>query len=140
MPEVFATARDVEAAIQEGDQARISKELEKLDQTVKRVIETVSRVLEGEPAPAQPAVVTTRPLLEPAQLTPLLAELDHLLKRNSLTARKHFGLLREQLSSADVHPSMEHLDACLGRLEFKQARMHLAFIAAKLNVKLVPEE
>ena len=141
MAEVFATTRDVEAAIQEGDEARIFAELEKLDQSIKRVIESASRIWEGEVTPAQPVVVTTRPPLEPAQLAPLLVELDNLLKRNSLTARKHFGLLRERLSGADVHASMEQLDACLRQLEFKQARIHLAFIAAKLKVTLAsPEE
>jgi hypothetical protein len=140
MTEVFATAGDVEAAIQEGDQKLISAGLEKLDQSIKLVIGTVARGWEEEVTPAQPAVATTRPPLEPAQLTPALLELDNLLKRNSLTARKQFGLLREQLSGADLHTSFEQLEACLGRLEFKQARKHLAFIAATVGVTLAPQE
>jgi hypothetical protein len=111
-----------------------------MDQAIKLVIEAVARGWVEASASAQPAVVTTRSPLKPAQLTPALVELDNLLKKNSLTARKQFGLLREQLSGADLHPSLEQLEACLGRLEFKQARKHLAFIAATLGVTLASQE
>jgi two-component system sensor histidine kinase/response regulator len=141
MTEVFATTRDVEAAIQEGDQARISAGLEKLDQSIRLVIETVARIWEGEVTSARPALATTRQQPESAQLTSMLVQLDHLLKRNSLTARKQFGLLREQLSGCNLQGSLEQLEACLGQLQFKQARKHLALVAATLDVTLAsPEE
>jgi hypothetical protein len=56
-----------------------------------------------------------------AQLHPLLAEFDNLLKKNSLSARKQFGLLKEQLSGAggELQASLEQLEVSLGRLDFK---------------------
>jgi CheY-like chemotaxis protein/HPt (histidine-containing phosphotransfer) domain-containing protein len=135
MPEVFAAARDLEKAIQQNDQDRIAAELDKLGQALKPVIESITSLAAAEPLPAEPTVTPAQPPIDATRLHPMLVELDNLLKRNSLSARKQFGLLKEQLNGTggELHASVEQLEACLGRLDFKQAREHLAAIAMLLD-------
>jgi hypothetical protein len=62
----------------------------------------------------------------------MLVELDQLLKKNSLSARRQLGLLKEQLASTsgELQTALGKLDKCMGRLDFGQAQKHLAEIAA----------
>ena len=138
MTDVFACARNAETLIQHSDQARIPAALDKLDQAVLTVMTSVARLLEESPAPAQPAVVSEQPPLDPAHVIPLLAELDLSLKKNSLTARKQCVLLAIALRGAggELAASFDRLEACLAHLEFKQARTHLAAVAAMFDVTL----
>jgi hypothetical protein len=64
-----------------------------------------------------------------------LAALDTLLKRNSISARKQFGSLKEQLNgtSAEIQSQVVRLETCLSRLDFKQAQAHLTAIVAMLD-------
>ena len=71
-----------------------------------------------------------------AKLQNALTEIDHLLKENNLSAGREFGLLKEHLPGDEYHASLEQIEACLGRLNFKEARKHLAFIAQALGVEL----
>ena len=138
MTDVFACARNAEALIQHGDRARIAAALKKLDRAVLVVMTSVARLVEDVPVPATPAVVMEQAPLEPARVVPLLVELDQSLKRNSLTARKQCAALADAFRGAGGEPaaSFERLEACLAHLEFKQARTHLAAIAAMFDVTL----
>jgi two-component system, sensor histidine kinase and response regulator len=137
MTDVFGCARSAETLIQHADQARLPATLDKLDRAILEAMTSVARLLEEGPAPAQPAVASDQPL-EPERIRSLLVEIDHSLKRNSLTARKQVGLLASQLRGAggEVSASFERLEACLAHLEFKQARTHLASVAAMFDVTL----
>ncbi len=136
MPQVFAAARDLEAAIQQSDQTRIAAELENLEHALKPVSESIAQLV-AQPASAEPTRAPAPAPLDRARLRPILAELDTLLKRNSLSARKQFGLLKEQLNGAggEIQAQMEHLETCLARLEFKPAQEHLAAIETALDAR-----
>jgi HPt (histidine-containing phosphotransfer) domain-containing protein len=138
IPDVFASARELETAIQQSDQAQIHIELDKLDKALQPVIESVARLAAAAPPPTAPAVATAQPPRDAAQLHSMLAELDEMLKKNSLSARKQFGLLQEQFAGADgeLQTSLEQLKVCLGRLDFKAARKHLGVLAQMLGVTL----
>jgi hypothetical protein len=59
------------------------------------------------------------------------------LKKNSLGARKQFGLLKQSLRTDNTTESMlGELEACLASLDFKGARTHLAAIAQRLDISM----
>ncbi|MEW5720942.1 MAG: response regulator, partial [Chloroflexota bacterium] len=133
MPQVFAAARDAEMAIKENDHVRIAAELENLEQALKPVLESIAQL--GESSSAEPTGALAPAPIDLARLRPVLAELKTLLKRNSLSARKQFGLLKEQLNGTggEIQMQIEHLETCLVRLDFKQAQEHLAAIETALD-------
>jgi len=53
-----------------------------------------------------------------------------------MSARKQFGLLKEQLPGEEYQAPLEQIEACLGRLNFKEARKHLVSIAQALGAEL----
>ena len=132
MTEVFPAARDLEMAIQAGDQARAALELDRLAETTQAAMAAIAQLAVQTPPPAEPAVATAQPPLDTARLEPMLVELDQLLKKNSLSARRQLGLLKEQLASTsgELQTALGKLDKCMGRLDFGQAQKHLAEIAA----------
>jgi HPt (histidine-containing phosphotransfer) domain-containing protein len=138
MTDVFACARTAEALIQEADLARMPAALERLDHAIQAVMPSVARLLEAGPVPAQPAVVAETSPLDAARVGSLIEELDRSLRRNSLTARKQCGALASALAGGcgDLSASVEQLEACLARLDFRQARTLLAQVAARLEVTL----
>jgi hypothetical protein len=138
MTDVFACARTAETLIQEADQARIPVALERLDHAIQAVMPSVARLLKAGPVPMRPAAVAAPSPLDAARVGSLIAELDRSLRRNSLTARKQCGALASALAggSGDLSASVEQLEACLARLDFRQARTLLAQVAARLEVTL----
>ena len=138
MTDVCACARTAEALIQAADQARIPAALESLDHAIQAVMPSIARLLEAGPVPARPAVVAEPSPLDAARVGSLVVELDRSLRRNSLTARKQCGELAKALAGGggDLCASVERLEACLARLDFKQARLLLAEVAARLDVTL----
>jgi len=137
---VAAVARELEAAIQHGDGREIAAGLDDLDAALKPVIQAVTRLTEEEATGVTPAGPTGQPQLQgqadAAILTPLLMELDSLLRKNNYTAKKCFGQLKEKLTGGEVQPALEQLESDLGRLNFKEARKHLLAIAQILGLKL----
>jgi PAS domain S-box-containing protein len=135
MTEVFPAARDLEMAIKDGDQARTAMELDKLAEAIKATNKAIAPLVVAAPSPAPPTIAPAAPPIDLARLRPALAALDTLLKRNSISARKQFGSLKEQLNgtSAEIQSQVVRLETCLSRLDFKQAQAHLTAIVAMLD-------
>jgi two-component system, sensor histidine kinase and response regulator len=137
---VAAAARILEAAMEQGGGGDIAAGLEGLDAALKPVIQAVAQLPQEDAGGVTPAASVAPPKLQghadAAALTPLLVELDSLLKKNNYTARKHFGQLKEELTGGAVQASLEQLESDLGRLNFKEARKHLFTIAQMLGVTL----
>jgi CheY-like chemotaxis protein/HPt (histidine-containing phosphotransfer) domain-containing protein len=138
MTEVCACARTTETRILEADRARMPEALESLDRAIRAVKPSVEHLLKAGPVPAQPAVVAETSPLDAARVGSLVVELDRSLRRNSLTARKQCGELAKALAggAGDLSATVEQLEACLTRLDFRQARTLLAGVAARLDVAL----
>lgn len=136
MPSVSSSARDLESAIQRGDQALIAPAMEKLDDAIKLIIEATAILAKVTTLPGDQPTIMPSPLLDPVALTPMFTELDSLLKRHSANARKQFSMLKEQLNSAngEIPALLVQLDLCLKQLDFKQARKHLGVLARTLDV------
>ncbi len=138
MMSVFAGARELENAIQQNEPARLAANLDRLDNAVAQVSDTIAHLSEKdiglEPTLPSPAAQP----VEAGPLAPLIVELDDLLKRNNLAARRQLGRLLEQLAGAgdEIRTMAASLEDCVARLDFRTARVHLAALAAKLEVRL----
>jgi len=134
--EVYVAVQDLEAAIQKADHAGTVGGLDKLEEVLRPVLEAVARLSQEETTQATPPAAEGQPPTDPAKVTTVLAELDNLLKKNNMSARKQFGLLKEQLPGEEYQVPLEQIEACLGRLNFKEARKHLVSIAQALGAEL----
>jgi len=133
---VFTFAQDLEAAIRQGDRARISTGLDSLDEALKPIIEAVATLSPLEEDYIKPPAIAEHPPVDSAELTRIMVELDNLLKRNNMGARKQFALLLEKVSNGEVKVLLKQLEDCLNRLDFRGARKYLASIAQMLGIVL----
>ncbi len=136
MTEVYAAAQHWEAALKKGDPADVASALDKLNEALRPVIEAVACLPPEETAGTPPAGISEQHAELPARLVPALTALDKLLKKNSFSARKQFGLLKELLTGGEFHPFLERLEDSLACLDFKEARIHLASLARVIGVIL----
>jgi PAS domain S-box-containing protein len=133
---VYEAAQAVEEAIENGDHARIAVGLDRLEELLRPVLEGAARLSQRETPHGTPSFSEGLPAVDVSKLTALLAEFNDLLSENNLNASGEFGLLKKHLSGDEYHASLEQIEDCLGRLNFKEARKHLAFIAQALGVEL----
>jgi hypothetical protein len=70
------------------------------------------------------------------QESPFITHFDHLLEESNMSAGREFSLLKEYLPGNGYHASLEQIEAYLGRLNFKEARRHLASLGQAMGVKL----
>lgn len=131
--EAFAAAGDLEADILQGDKAQAMERLDQLDRAMKTVLET-AEVLSREWADLSrgPAASKDSPA-EKIEVASALLELDKLLARNSLNARKAFDLLKERLPSERFHELLAQLEVSIASLDFTEARKKLAAIGQLLG-------
>lgn len=74
--------------------------------------------------------------MDAAKLATLLTQFNYLLKENNMSAGGEFAILRGYLPGDGYHTSLDQIEACLGRLNFKEARRHLASVGQALGVEL----
>jgi HPt (histidine-containing phosphotransfer) domain-containing protein len=138
--ELSAAARHLEASLTQGDTTGTAASLDQLGRVLKPIIEAAEIVagLEADRT-AYPDYAGTASLAI-ADVAPCLQELNNLLKKNSISARKQFLLLREQLKvDSKVQPLLEQLEASLARLDFKAARTRLSAVARVLGLTVLDE-
>ncbi len=132
---VYNSALEIEAAIRQGDKTFINEAIGKLEEGMRVVVETVSRISSGEKAAGQP--VTFKPTqVDVFKLTKDLTELDNLLRKNSLQARKQWATLKNTIGGSGTQPLAEQVQECINRLDFRSARDRLAALAQQLGVPL----
>jgi two-component system, sensor histidine kinase and response regulator len=134
--EVYGAVQDLEASLQKGNHAEIGSALDHLEETLRPVLALATRFSPGETTPAQPSAPGGKPAADADKLATLLAEFDHLLKESNMSAERQFPLLKKYLPGNGYHASLEQIEACLGRLNFKEARRHLASVGQALGVEL----
>jgi CheY-like chemotaxis protein len=135
--EVFSAAGNLEMAIQQGDEARRTPDLSKLDEVLRPVIQAAAHVANQEEAGAQPTIPSARTEVEPAQLIPLVMELDELLKKHSLSARNQLERIMASSAGGEFQTLLEQIETALSRMDFKGAGKHLASFAQLLGVTLI---
>jgi two-component system, sensor histidine kinase and response regulator len=136
---VATASRELEEALQQGDDGPIAAALNALEEAITLVLETVALLTQGRQTSAQGRAAPAagpQPQVDAASIAPLLVELDSLLKKNRFTAKKCFGQLKDMLRGSDFQVCLERIEAGLGRLDFKEARKHLADMAHRCGVAL----
>lgn len=133
-PEVFESSGNLEDALRKGHEPNIEAGLEKLDERLKRVFESVGLLLEKNQARLKPAVPPALPQKKSARIAPELVKLETLLQRNNLAAREQFKVFKELLEDQDIQPLLGPLENSLNSLDFFQAKKELSFIAGKLGL------
>ncbi|MBF0477660.1 MAG: response regulator [Deltaproteobacteria bacterium] len=130
-------AAALETALDQGVTDGYPALMDKLDQALSPLIESAARFV-LVPARNQPTETESAPGREqdPERLATVLIEFDDLLKRNNISARKHFALVKDHLTGEEFQEGMKQIEALMDRLDFKGARALLHPIAQDLDVML----
>ena len=135
-PDVFEAARELESALRRGEGSSMEEDLARLEEAMKTVVKSVRLLPQESEAPMETPQAANRPPLGEDEAEALLVELDTLLKRNSLKARRQFVSFKAHYWAEALRGPMERLESSLERLDFKEARRALASIAGEFGVEL----
>jgi len=124
---VHAAALALEEALARG--AASLPLLEELDGALRPLVEGIDRLPEPEGAPPAPA----GPAPRGAQLAAEIAELERLLARNSLDAKRQFVRMRAALTPGEFPMELKALEGCIEKLDFKQARALLSRLSGRVG-------
>jgi len=91
--------------------------------------------LPGEGAPVQ-----VGPVLETERLAAELAELERLLSKNSLNAKRQFAKLRDGLPAGLFGTELREMESCMEKLDFKKARTLLARLTSRIGAPAPSEK
>ncbi len=135
--DVFAAAQAVDAALRKSEQDHLGALLDHLHASLQTVLSGIPAAPPPNP-PASPLAAPTpnRAALDLPRVTQALAELDGLLKRNNLAAKKHLGPLHDLLAAAGVAELLAQLESCVNGLDFKGAQAAVTALMEELSVAL----
>ena len=124
---VPAAALALEAAIAQG--APAAGALEALALALGPLLDGIGRL------PARAGTAPAAPRCEPdrARLAAEIAELERLLSKNSLDAKRQFARLRGALPPGGFQEELKALEGCMERLDFKKARTLLAQLSGRVG-------
>jgi two-component system, sensor histidine kinase and response regulator len=124
---VQAAALALETAIAEG--ADCLPLLEPLALALQPLLDGIDRL------PALPAAPVAAPRGGPeqARLAAEIAELERLLAKNSLDAKRQFARLRGMLPPGAFREELDSLEGCMEKLDFKKARTLLARLSGRVG-------
>jgi two-component system, sensor histidine kinase and response regulator len=134
--EVYDASQSLEASIREGNRTGIYKELNRLARALKPLIEAVKNPLSGKDPITGTNQVQSIPV-NVADVSDVISDLDSLIKRNSMSARKQFDILKGKINNSDMEIYLTQLESSLNRLDFKEARTHLVSIGNSLGLKFI---
>jgi len=129
MTRVYALCQELDLAIPTGDRETIDPILHEIENALEPVFKAIKRL------PRKGSGVKPSPL-DSASLENALVELDKLLQKHSLSARKVFNSLKGALQNDENQPTLELIDGSLSRFNFNEARDHLQALARKLDIDL----
>jgi two-component system sensor histidine kinase/response regulator len=134
---VYDIVVSLEEAIRLKDRARMDQLLVKLGNAMNTIVESAKQLLpEGEDL-VKPVQIADRAILNPAELTRPIIELDNLLKSNNLAASSQFDELEKILAGSEMDNQLMQMRTCLNRLDYREAKRYLEAIAHRLGVLLV---
>jgi two-component system, sensor histidine kinase and response regulator len=135
--EVHQASLALETAILQNDQPGIATGLEKLGEKVHNLVTAISSIISitglEKPEAAKDSIIASTDL---TGIGELLQDLDDLLKKNNLNARKFFNILKEKLESGRSKGYLAEIESCLDRLDFKAARKQLSELSRSLGIEL----
>lgn len=129
---VYAAAAALEASCRKGDRVETEKILKRLGPELAQAMESIAR-LTPEPAPEKAA--DPQAAVGAAELAPLIAELDGMLRNKHMAAKAVFGKLADA-ARGTAADDVAALEIAISRLDFKLARNILRSVAKKAGVPL----
>jgi two-component system sensor histidine kinase/response regulator len=133
---VYDIVVSLEEAIRLKDRARMDQLLVKLGNAMNTIVESAKQLLpEGENL-VKPIQIADRAILNPAELTRPITEMDKLLKSNNLAASSQFDELAEILAGSEMDEQLTQMRICLNRLDYREAQRYLEAIAHRVGVLL----
>ena len=134
---VYDIVVSLEEAIKQKDRARMDQLLVKLGNAMNTIVESAKQLLPEGEALIKPVQVADRAILDPAELTEPITELDKLLKSNNMAASNQFDELAEILAGSEFSEQLTEMRICLNRLDYRETQRYLEAIAHRLGVLLV---
>jgi HPt (histidine-containing phosphotransfer) domain-containing protein len=134
--EVYNSASAVDTAIRKSEQDRLGELLDNLQANLQIVMTGILMAQPqavGEPVPTS-SPTPTEAALDTLQVAQTIAQLDDLLKRNNLGAKRLLKTLCELLAETGAIQPIGELEACVNKLDFKAATAVLASISQGLGV------
>jgi two-component system sensor histidine kinase/response regulator len=122
--QVHSISVALEEAIKRNDPDSTEKEIQHLEVELKTVFGSVKSLLSQE-ASVSSVPVKERSPMDLSKIKPLIAELDILIQKNSLSARKKFSPLKEMITEERFQTSLNSMEECLSRLDYKGAKTSL---------------
>jgi HPt (histidine-containing phosphotransfer) domain-containing protein len=122
--QVHSISVALEEAIKRNDPDSTEKEIQHLEVELKTVFGSVKSLLSQE-ASVSSVPVKERSPMDLSKIKPLIAEIDILIQKNSLSARKKFSPLKEMITEERFQTSLNSMEECLSRLDYKGAKTSL---------------
>jgi two-component system, sensor histidine kinase and response regulator len=132
--ELYAIAQDLEVDIRQNNLDGINDKLLKLDEGIKTVKSAISSSSSIKEPNIKIAERAEQLQLNIGEIVGIIAELDRLLEKNSLSARSQFNFMKEKIPNIENIEVMNQIENCLNHLDFKEARKYLTGIAQKFNI------
>lgn len=130
---VFLVAQALEETIRAGEQRLIPSAVERLEQALRPVLQSIAFLFAAEGRDLALAHLAEA-CGEAPSLFPLMVQMKHFLRKKNLSARKLFPDLKQQLESRGV--ATDQLASCLAHLDYAGAASQLAAAARQLGVTL----
>jgi two-component system, sensor histidine kinase and response regulator len=123
---VHEAARALEAAISaSGETAGL---LDELSRAMQPLLQGIAALADGAADAPQ-----ARGGVHKARLAAEIAELERLLSKNSLTAKRQFARLCSDLPAGEFQLELKEMEGCMDKLDFKKARTLLARLSSRLG-------
>ncbi|KHD05560.1 hypothetical protein PN36_24260 [Candidatus Thiomargarita nelsonii] len=126
-------ARELEKALRQQNLDDINILLEKCENALSQLLETIKTLIEPKQALPETEDTTTTPLNLSAIL-PLLRELEQLIKNYRVNAKKVLKSLQAELKGAKFATELKQLEDCLDRYDFKSAQVPLNAIVHGIEI------
>ena len=133
---VLAATLHLEFAMHEGNKDHVTGSLDRLRAELAAVMANITRLPLKEENEATTLSSPDTVHLQSDMIASLLEELHLLLEKNSLDARTQIVILKKHLRREESMIPLKGLEDALSRMDFKEARKHLASTAKRLGIAL----
>jgi CheY-like chemotaxis protein len=134
--QVFTVSQQLESALRDEDPPSIEMGLARLETALSPIMRAVMD--KSSKGAVSQTTLALRAGLDTRSLGLLIHEMEGLLKRNNLNARRVFSNLKEKLAPLGLTQEVVQMESYLDTLDFKSARRQLSELAHILGVELNP--
>ncbi|MFH0976157.1 MAG: PAS domain S-box protein [Spirochaetota bacterium] len=130
---VFEAATELEKVIQEKNNDNLNYSVDKLETAINEASAALKDLSENFDKKDNADNGCRAQKTEPENIAIIIEELSALLGKNSLSARKKFDILKENLGCMKYGGILEELEESIDHMDFKSAKNHLSALASVLT-------